>query len=83
MVWGRLKTLTISGCEEQEVGDKGETAQELSHGDVGQRSKIFEQNLVIPKSVPRKKTQGGTSHMPPHISGDKPIAQMVDKVEKK
>ena len=50
----------MGACEEQEVGDKGETAQELSHGDVGQRSKIFEQNLVIPKSVPRKKTQGGT-----------------------
>ena len=83
MVWARLKALTISECEEQEVGDKGETAQELSHGDVGQRSEIFRQNLVVPKSVPRKKTRGGTSHMLPHISGDKAIAQMVDKVEKK
>ena len=38
MVWARLKAVTISECEEQEVGDKGETAQELSHGDAGQRS---------------------------------------------
>ena len=82
MVWARLKALTISECEEQEVGDEGETAQELSREDFGQRSEIFRQNLV-PKSVPRKKTQGGTSHMPPHISGDEAIAQMVDKVEKK
>ena len=83
MVWARLKALTISECEEQEVGDEGETAQELSREDFGQRSEIFRQNLVVPKSVPRKKTRGGTSHMPPHISGDEAIAQMVDKVEKK
>ena len=31
MVWVRLKELTISEREEQEGGDKGGTAQELSH----------------------------------------------------
>ena len=77
MVWARLKALTISECEGREVGDKGETAQELSRGDVGQRSEIFKQNLV----VPRKKTWGGTSHTPLHISGDEAgRKEMVDKV---
>ena len=69
----------MGACEEQEVGDKGETAQELSHGDVGQRT---EQNLVVPKSVPHKKTQLHTCH---HIFlvTNQLHAQMVDKVQKK
>ena len=55
MVWARLKAVTISECEEQEVGDKGETAQELSHGDAGQRSENIKKKLVS-KFTPHKKT---------------------------
>ena len=49
MVWARRHC----ECEEQEVSDKGEKAQELSHGDVGQRSNrsLLFQNLFIARRL--------------------------------
>ena len=51
-----IKALTISEWEEQEVGDKGETAQELSHVDVGQSVfKRKKRRLKKPRNVHHKR----------------------------
>ena len=84
-VWAGLKALTIHECEcvGEKTDDKDTRLQPSHHGDSEQVSEVFKQGLVIPKSVPRRRTQRATLRLPPHISGDVAIKKMVGRVEEK
>ena len=97
-VWVKLKTLTLDDNQETkdskdisklqaDAVDKSLEAKHLKGSskltvDDSKAGEVFKQALVLPK-VTRKKTLGGSTKLPAHVSSDEAIAQMEDKVKQK